>query len=74
MMPSLDAPRYALERFRPAGDPPADPGLVALHDLAGRPRGTGFVADLHGTVITGHEVVDGLPASSCTARRAATAS
>ncbi|WTC16177.1 serine protease [Streptomyces cellulosae] len=61
MMPSLDAPRYALERFRPAGDPPADPGLVALHDLAGRPRGTGFVADLHGTVITGHEVVDGLP-------------
>ena len=29
-------------------------------DLAGRPRGTGFVADHHGTVITSHEAVDGL--------------
>ncbi len=57
MMPSLDAPGHALERFRPT----ADPGLVALHDLAGRPRGTGFVADRHGTVITSHEAVDGLP-------------
>ncbi|MEU6357494.1 trypsin-like peptidase domain-containing protein [Streptomyces sp. NPDC047072] len=32
-----------------------------IHDLAGRPRGTGFVADHHGTVITSHETVDGLP-------------
>ncbi|MFI9337081.1 trypsin-like peptidase domain-containing protein [Streptomyces althioticus] len=57
MMPSLDAPGYALERFRST----VGPGLVALHDLAGRPRGTGFVADRHGTVITSHEAVDGLP-------------
>ncbi|MPY37838.1 serine protease, partial [Streptomyces adustus] len=28
--------------------------------MGGRPRGTGFVADHHGTVITGHEAVDGL--------------
>ncbi|MEQ8144623.1 trypsin-like peptidase domain-containing protein [Streptomyces sp. OP7] len=63
-MPSLDRFRgepalrggHALERVRDA-----DPGLVALHDLAGRPRGTGFVADRHGTVITSHETVDGLP-------------
>ncbi|GAB2877543.1 hypothetical protein GCM10027074_52000 [Streptomyces deserti] len=34
--------------------------LVRIHDLAGRPRGTGFVADHHGTVITSHEAVDGL--------------
>ncbi|WP_151775538.1 trypsin-like peptidase domain-containing protein [Streptomyces abyssomicinicus] len=34
--------------------------LVTLCDLAGRPRGTGFAADHHGTVITAHEVVDGL--------------
>ncbi|MGI5458430.1 serine protease [Streptomyces sp. CA-249302] len=35
--------------------------LVRIHDLAGRPRGTGFVADHHGTVVTSHEAVDGLP-------------
>ncbi|MER5428671.1 trypsin-like peptidase domain-containing protein [Streptomyces sp. NPDC002588] len=35
--------------------------LVRIHDLAGRPRGTGFVADHHGTVITSHEAVEGLP-------------
>ncbi|MCX4236816.1 trypsin-like peptidase domain-containing protein [Streptomyces ortus] len=34
--------------------------LVRIRDLAGRPRGTGFVADLHGTVVTSHEAVDGL--------------
>ncbi|MFF0039603.1 trypsin-like peptidase domain-containing protein [Streptomyces mirabilis] len=34
--------------------------LVRVCDLAGRPRGTGFVADHHGTVITSHEAVDGL--------------
>jgi hypothetical protein len=40
---------------------PAADVLVRVHDLAGRPRGTGFVADHHGTVITSHEAVDGLP-------------
>ncbi|SES07530.1 hypothetical protein SAMN04487983_103044 [Streptomyces sp. yr375] len=34
--------------------------LVRVRDLAGRPRGIGFVADHHGTVITSHEAVDGL--------------
>ncbi|WSX18199.1 serine protease [Streptomyces sp. NBC_00988] len=34
---------------------------MRIRDLAGRPRGTGFVADHHGTVITSHEAVDGLP-------------
>ncbi|MFJ8546266.1 trypsin-like peptidase domain-containing protein [Streptomyces sp. NPDC093586] len=38
----------------------ADGVLVRVHDLAGRPRGTGFAADHHGTVITSHEAVDGL--------------
>ncbi|GAA3993318.1 serine protease [Streptomyces marokkonensis] len=37
-----------------------DEALIRVHDLAGRPRGTGFVADHHGTVITSHEAVDGL--------------
>ncbi|MEU8982705.1 trypsin-like peptidase domain-containing protein [Streptomyces sp. NPDC048309] len=37
-----------------------DEALVRVCDLAGRPRGTGFVADHHGTVITSHESVDGL--------------
>ncbi|MER5480055.1 serine protease [Streptomyces sp. NPDC002734] len=35
--------------------------LVTLRDPAGRPRGTGFAADHHGTVVTAHEVVDGMP-------------
>ncbi|WLQ36607.1 trypsin-like peptidase domain-containing protein [Streptomyces castrisilvae] len=35
--------------------------LVGLCDPAGRPRGTGFVADDRGTVVTSHEAVDGLP-------------
>ncbi|NJQ16561.1 serine protease [Streptomyces bohaiensis] len=40
---------------------PADPVLLpAVRDLAGRPRGRGFLADDHGTVITSHEAVDGL--------------
>ncbi|MFI0981973.1 trypsin-like peptidase domain-containing protein [Streptomyces sp. NPDC021093] len=34
--------------------------LVRICDLAGRPRGTGFVADDLGTVVTSHETVDGL--------------
>ncbi|MGW3120328.1 trypsin-like peptidase domain-containing protein [Streptomyces sp. NPDC001107] len=44
------------------GEPTArDAALIRIHDLAGRPRGTGFVADHHGTVVTSHEAVDGLP-------------
>ncbi|MER6164865.1 trypsin-like peptidase domain-containing protein [Streptomyces violaceorubidus] len=39
----------------------SDAVLIRFHDLAGRPRGTGFVADHHGTVLTSHEAVDGLP-------------
>ncbi|KQX79768.1 hypothetical protein ASD48_33190 [Streptomyces sp. Root1310] len=38
----------------------AGASLVRIRDLAGRPRGTGFVADHHGTVVTSHEAVDGL--------------
>ncbi|MFC4507957.1 MULTISPECIES: serine protease [Streptomyces] len=38
-----------------------DPSLIRIRDLAGRPRGTGFLADHHGTVITSHEAVAGLP-------------
>src|SRR5829696_8814214 len=37
-----------------------DESLVRIHDLDGRPRGVGFVADHHGTVITSHETVHGL--------------
>ncbi|ANS68352.1 large Pro/Ala/Gly-rich protein [Streptomyces lincolnensis] len=37
-----------------------DEALVRFRDLAGRPRGVGFVADHHGTVVTSHETVDGL--------------
>lgn len=37
-----------------------DDALVRVCDLAGRPRGTGFAADHHGTVVTSHEAVDGL--------------
>lgn len=35
-------------------------GLIRVCDLAGRPRGTGFLADADGTMITSHEAVDGL--------------
>ncbi|QPP06260.1 trypsin-like peptidase domain-containing protein [Streptomyces bathyalis] len=38
----------------------AEQALVRICDLAGRARGTGFVADGSGTVITSHEAVDGL--------------
>lgn len=34
--------------------------LVRICDPAGRPRGTGFVADDRGTVVTSHEAVEGL--------------
>ncbi|MFH0519060.1 trypsin-like peptidase domain-containing protein [Streptomyces sp. M41] len=43
-----------------AGEPSCDSALVRIHDLGGRPRGLGFVVDHQGTVVTGHEVVDGL--------------
>ncbi|MFE5262693.1 trypsin-like peptidase domain-containing protein [Streptomyces coelicoflavus] len=49
----------AVREAAPAGHPP-DAALIRVHDLAGRPRGTGFVADHHGTVLTSHEAVDGL--------------
>ncbi|MFI0722452.1 trypsin-like peptidase domain-containing protein [Streptomyces sp. NPDC021224] len=37
-----------------------DSALIRVCDLAGRPRGTGFLADAHGTMVTSHEAVDGL--------------
>jgi hypothetical protein len=37
----------------------AGPALARFFDLVGRPRGIGFAVDHDGTVITGHEVVDG---------------
>ncbi|WP_223833011.1 trypsin-like peptidase domain-containing protein [Streptomyces venezuelae] len=40
--------------------PAPEASLVRVCDLAGRPRGTGFAADEHGTVVTSHEAVDGL--------------
>lgn len=36
-------------------------GLVRICDPAGRPYGTGFVADDIGTVVTGHDVIHDLP-------------
>ncbi|MGW3360680.1 trypsin-like peptidase domain-containing protein [Streptomyces bungoensis] len=44
----------------PAGDPTRTEALVQIRDLAGRPRGVGFLADHHGTLLTSHEAVDGL--------------
>ncbi|MEU3351372.1 hypothetical protein [Streptomyces sp. NPDC037389] len=38
----------------------AEESLVRIRDLAGRERGTGFLADDRGTLITSHEAVDGL--------------
>ncbi|MFG3253595.1 trypsin-like peptidase domain-containing protein [Streptomyces sp. NPDC048172] len=37
-----------------------EPAPVRICDLAGRPRGTGFMADDLGTLVTSHEAVDGL--------------
>ncbi|MGW2642243.1 trypsin-like peptidase domain-containing protein [Streptomyces sp. NPDC001348] len=37
-----------------------DARLVRIRDITGRPRGTGFLADHHGTLVTSHEAVDGL--------------
>ncbi|SHM66700.1 trypsin-like peptidase domain-containing protein [Actinacidiphila paucisporea] len=42
-----------------AGSGPDDV-LIRVCDLAGRPRGTGFLADGDGTMVTSHEAVDGL--------------
>ncbi|MFJ8509199.1 trypsin-like peptidase domain-containing protein [Streptomyces avermitilis] len=42
------------------GQDAAAAALVRFCDPAGRPRGTGFAADHHGTVLTSHEAVDGL--------------
>ncbi|MFJ8054512.1 trypsin-like peptidase domain-containing protein [Streptomyces luteogriseus] len=58
-----DSPQGSPDLPGPAGhEDGAVPGdaLVRIHDLAGRPRGTGFLADHHGTLITSHEAVDGL--------------
>ncbi|MGQ4384368.1 trypsin-like peptidase domain-containing protein [Streptomyces sp. SAS_270] len=48
--------RYAPDDTRDTRHEP----LVRICDLAGRPRGTGFAVDHHGTVLTSHEAVDGL--------------
>ena len=37
-----------------------DAALIRVCDLAGRPRGSGFLADADGTMVTSHEAVDGL--------------
>ncbi|MGA5727038.1 trypsin-like peptidase domain-containing protein [Streptomyces seoulensis] len=34
--------------------------VVRILDLSGRPRGVGFLADHHGTLLTSHEAVEGL--------------
>ncbi|WP_434091971.1 trypsin-like peptidase domain-containing protein [Streptomyces fungicidicus] len=63
-MPSQDEPRHTRETSSDLAGLPGGPAadvLVRVHDLAGRPRGTGFMADHHGTVLTSHEAVDGLP-------------
>jgi hypothetical protein len=46
----------------PHSSPPprAHGTVVRIRDLAGRPRGTGFLVDAEGTVLTSHEAVDGL--------------
>ncbi|MDW4909199.1 serine protease [Streptomyces sp. ADMS] len=49
------------ERDGEAAVEAAEESLVRVCDLAGRPRGTGFMADHHGTLITSVEAVDGLP-------------
>ncbi|MFF2195546.1 serine protease, partial [Streptomyces sp. NPDC058157] len=45
---------------RPAAAPAEPVELVTIRDAAGRARGSGFVADDRGTVLTGHEAVEGL--------------
>ncbi|MFE0516113.1 trypsin-like peptidase domain-containing protein [Streptomyces sp. NPDC058964] len=53
--------REAAEGSNGRTDRSLDECLVQIRDLAGRPRGTGFLADHHGTLVTSHEAVDGLP-------------
>ncbi|MGW7255770.1 trypsin-like peptidase domain-containing protein [Streptomyces sp. NPDC054834] len=57
-----DATRRERRRDTPGEDRyrALDARLVRIRDLAGRPRGTGFLADHHGTLVTSHEAVDGL--------------
>ncbi|OUC85931.1 trypsin-like peptidase domain-containing protein, partial [Streptomyces swartbergensis] len=58
---SQDRPGTAERTTEGADGGASGPALVRIHDLAGRPRGTGFLADHHGTLVTSHEAVDGLP-------------
>ncbi|MER8060177.1 MULTISPECIES: trypsin-like peptidase domain-containing protein [unclassified Streptomyces] len=44
----------------PLADARTTDPLVRIEDPAGRPRGAGFLADHHGTLLTSHEAVDGL--------------
>ncbi|MEU1937654.1 trypsin-like peptidase domain-containing protein [Streptomyces coeruleorubidus] len=58
---SQDRPGTAQRTTEGTDGGTAGPALVRIHDPAGRPRGTGFLADHHGTLVTSHEAVDGLP-------------
>ncbi|MFD3588467.1 trypsin-like peptidase domain-containing protein [Streptomyces sp. NPDC058683] len=61
--PRTGGGRRTADRTREAPQdtwPVLDDRLVRVRDLAGRPRGTGFLADHHGTLVTSHEAVDGL--------------
>ncbi|MGK5698099.1 trypsin-like peptidase domain-containing protein, partial [Streptomyces sp. URMC 128] len=58
---SQDRPEAAERTTEGTGAGTSGPALVRIHDLDGRPRGTGFLADHHGTLVTSHEAVDGLP-------------
>jgi hypothetical protein len=58
---SPDRPGTTQQTTEAADGGASGPALVRIHDLAGRPRGTGFLADHHGTLVTSHEAVDGLP-------------
>ncbi|MEU3557089.1 trypsin-like peptidase domain-containing protein [Streptomyces fragilis] len=60
-MAGANAGTEGVRRRADGGHPVPEAALVTLRDPAGRPRGTGFAADHHGTVITAHEVVEGLP-------------
>ncbi|EPJ42846.1 hypothetical protein STAFG_0098 [Streptomyces afghaniensis 772] len=58
---SQDRPGAAEQTTEQTGGGASGPALVRIQDLAGRPRGTGFLADHHGTLVTSHEAIDGLP-------------
>jgi hypothetical protein len=58
MAASHDGARGGGRGERRGGGP--DGALIRVCDLAGRPRGTGFLADADGTMVTSHEAVDGL--------------